>query len=264
MLIRVNSEFENAPNDDIQSTDRVFIQANTVAATLEEIKKNHIIPVFLKDNETAISQADFVETMMEVASQSYYGERILRPSIRLSHPIKGRVPEAKDKPVIQLQEWEKTIYYERMMFVIEIPSITDAIGGNNLTYTIGGVKSYGEDNLYNKKGVDEHFKVFCGFKNSVCTNLSVWSDGFSGVIKVKNLDQLRNSILNMLLTFNPVEQIQRMRSLTDYSLTEKQFAQLIGRCRMFQHLPAKDKEGIDPILFGGSADRKRLSGILSR
>jgi hypothetical protein len=217
---------------------------------LWEIRDQHVIPVFLKDNECAISQADFIQTVMDVAYQAYFGERILKPSIRLSHPIKGRIPEAKDKPVSRLQDWEKTVYYERMMFVIEIPSITDDIAGQPVTYTIGGVKSYAEDNLYNKKGADEHFKLFAGFQNRVCTNLSVWSDGYAGDIKVKTLDQLRNAVLNMMLSFNPVEQVQRMRSLVDHSITEQQFAQLMGRCRMFQYLSAKDKEGIDPLLFG--------------
>jgi hypothetical protein len=54
----------------------------------------------------------------------------------------------------------------------------------------------------------------------------------------------------MLLAFNPVGQIQRMHSLVDSLLSEKQFAQLIGRCRMFQYLPANEKEGVDPLLFG--------------
>lgn len=252
ILTRVEAHQEEdvvSVTQDTHSTDRVFIQANTVAASLEEIRNHHVIPVF-KDGECAISQSDFVETVMEVASQSYYGERILKPSIRLSHPIKGRIPDAKDKPVNQLQDFEKTVYYERMMFVIEIPTITDVVDGQSVTFTLGGVKAYNNDSLYNRKGVDEHFKVFAGFQNRVCTNLSVWSDGLASDIKVKTVEQLRNSVLNMLLTFNPVEQIQRMRSLVDISLSEKQFAQLIGRCRMSQYLPAKDKEGIDPLLFG--------------
>jgi len=236
--------------DDHQSTERVFIQANTLSGTLEDIRDNHVIPVFVKDNEPTISQADFIETVMEVVSQSYYGERILKPSIRLSHPIKGRIPDAKDKPANQLQDWEKTVYYERMMFVVEIPTITDDIDGNKVTFTIGGVKAYNQDNLYTKKGSDEHFKVFAGFQNRVCTNLCVWSDGFAADIKVKSQEQLRNAVLNLLLTFNPVEQIQQMRSLVDNNISEQQFAHLIGKCRMYQYLPIKYKEGIDPLLFG--------------
>src|SRR5207344_1156852 len=114
--------------------------------------------------------------------------------VRLSHPIKGRAPEAKNKRVVDLIEAEKTIYYERMAFVIEIPSITQDLSGNQLSLTLGGVKAYNLDNLYNRKGADEHFKFFVGFQNKVCTNLCIWSDGYSGEIKVKSLKQLKSAI----------------------------------------------------------------------
>ena len=37
--------------------------------------------------------------------------------IRLSHLIKGRIPEAKLKIAQDLEEYEKTLYYERMAFI---------------------------------------------------------------------------------------------------------------------------------------------------
>src|SRR4051812_27059539 len=79
-----------------------FILANTVESSLEEIRKSHIIPVFTKDNETLISHTDFIEAVEEVAGKFYEGEHVLAPQVRLSHPIKGRIPEAKDKPANQL------------------------------------------------------------------------------------------------------------------------------------------------------------------
>jgi len=66
-----------------------------------------------------------------------------------------------------LLEDEKTLFYERMMFVIEVPSIQAEIGGNKLSLTIGGVKSFTEDNLYQRSGGDQHFKMFIGFQNHV-------------------------------------------------------------------------------------------------
>jgi hypothetical protein len=148
--------------DSIQSTDKPFIEANTSPFRLEDIKTRHIIPVFIKDNETLISHADFIETTHAAAVELFHGETVLSPSIRMSHPIKGRIPDAKNKPVSELQEWEKTIYYERMAFIIEIPSISRVIDGNQVSLTIGGVKAYNQDNLYNRKGADEHFKIFVG------------------------------------------------------------------------------------------------------
>jgi hypothetical protein len=76
----------------------------------------------------------------DVVGEVFKAERILKPQVRLSHPIKGRVPEARNIPAAQLNEWEKTLYYERMAFVQEISSITDTIDGQQLVLTVGGVK----------------------------------------------------------------------------------------------------------------------------
>ncbi|WP_131796876.1 DUF3871 family protein, partial [Bacteroides stercoris] len=76
--------------------------------------------------------------------------------------IKGRIPEAIHKPANQLLETDKTIYYERCAFVIEIPTVYEMVNGNKLTLTVGGVRAYNHTNLYSKKGM-ERFKVFVGF-----------------------------------------------------------------------------------------------------
>lgn len=230
-------------------TPKPFIEANTIASSFEELRDKHIIPVFIKDNEPVISHHDFIETTMEAVKLAYSSETILSPSIRLSHPIKGRIPEAKHKPANELLEREKTIYYERMAFVIEVPSICEDIDGNTLSLSIGGVKAYNLNNLYNKKGTDEHFKVFIGFKNQVCTNLCVWSDGLISDLKVKSIGQLKGCIRTLIENYNAVYQIHTMRKLVDYSLTEQEFALLIGRCRMYNHLPHTMKQKITPLML---------------
>jgi len=55
------------------------------------------------------------------------------PAIRLSHPIKGRIPEARNKPANELLDHEKTLYYESMAFVLEIPEVTVEVNGNTLS-----------------------------------------------------------------------------------------------------------------------------------
>jgi len=232
------------------STSKPFIEANTIETSLEEIKEGHIIPVFVKDNETLISHADFIESATELAADIFHGERILRPNIRVSHPIKGRVPEAKDKPANQLMDWERTIYYERMAFVIEIPSINTEIDGNSLSLTIGGVKAYNQDNLYSRSLCDQHFKMFIGFQNKVCTNLCVWTDGYYNDVKVKTIGQLKSAIKTLLEGYNKNFHLHHLNKLTEYSITEQQFAQLVGRCRMYNHLPNDVKADIPQMLFG--------------
>lgn len=232
------------------STDKPFIQANTIESNLEEIKAKHIIPVFIKDNEPVISHTDFIDVTSEIVNEIYSSEQVLRPNIRLSHPVKGRIPEAKSKPAIQLLEHEKTLYYERMAFVIEIPSVYDEIDGNIVSLTIGGVKAYNLDNLYNKKGADEHFKVFIGFKNTVCTNLCVWSDGYMSDLKVKSIGQLKGCIRTLVENYNARYHLMQMDEMTKHSISEQQFAMLLGRCRMYQHLPNHLKNGIPQMLMG--------------
>jgi hypothetical protein len=232
------------------STSKPFMQANTVESTLEEIKAKHIIPVFIKDNEPVINHVDFIETTSSVVSDIYCTEHILKPNVRLSHPVKGRVPEAKYKAAHELLEHEKTIYYERMAFVIEIPSVYDVIDGNTISLCAGGVKAYNLDNLYNKKGADEHFKVFIGFKNTVCTNLCIWTDGFMSDLKVRSIGQLKACIRTLFENYNASFHIQQMKQLCNHSLTEQQFAHLVGKCRMYYHLPQKMKNNIAPLLLG--------------
>lgn len=232
------------------STSRAFIEANTVESTLSEIKNSHIIPVFIKDNEPLISHYDFIETAGEVVSEIYPRETILKPNIRLSHPVKGRIPEAKNKPANELLEHEKTIYYERMAFVIEIPTINDEIDGNTLSLTLGGVKAYNEDNLYNKKGSDEHFKFFIGFKNQVCTNLCIWTDGYMGDIRISNIGHLKATIKTIIQNYNANFHLFSLKQLSEFSLTEKQFALLAGRCRMYSHLPKGLQAEIPSLSLG--------------
>lgn len=240
----------NKKDETSLSSESHFIQANTLACSLSEIKERHIIPVFTSTNECLISHSEVIENTMDIAKDIFHGEHILKPNIRVSHPIMGRVPEAIHKPVNELQEWEKTIYYERQMFVIEIPSIQEEIAGNKLSLTIGGVKSYGEDNLFGRTQSEQHFKFFIGFQNKVCCNLCVWSDGYVGDLKVRSLNQLKVSIRNLIEGYNQYKHIDNLKQFTDYSITEQQFANIIGRCRMYQHLPTGIKSTIPPLLFG--------------
>jgi len=190
MLLLPTLDQDNILTPQEISSENAFIVANTMPASLREIRDQHIIPVYSKDNEPLISHADFIEATYQTVFDYFPQEAILEPSVRVSHPIKGRIPSARNKPAKDLADWEKTLYYERAAFVIEIPTIQEEVGGNTLSLTIGGVKAYNLDGLHNRKGVDEHFKVFIGFQNKVCTNLCVWSDGYVADLRVKTVKQL--------------------------------------------------------------------------
>jgi hypothetical protein len=233
------------------STAQPFIEANTIHMEEEELKNKHVIPVWTSTNEPLISHTDFIETVQEATAEVFSGEQILLPSIRVSHPIKGRIPEAKNKPASQLESWEETLYYERMMFIVEIPTIKDTIDGNTLSLTIGGVKAYNLDNVYSKRvNSDQQFKLFIGFKNRVCCNLCVWSDGLQEEVKVTSLGQLKSAVQFLLESYNIGQHLNIMRGLQDHYLSEREFAQIVGRARMYKYLPEKSQKDIEPLLLG--------------
>jgi Domain of unknown function, B. Theta Gene description (DUF3871) len=137
-----------------------------------------------------------------------------------------------------------------MAFVIEIPSIQVEIEKNSLSLCVGGVKSYHLDNLNTKKGSDEHFKIFIGYQNRVCTNLCVWSDGYVGDVRVNSIGQLKGAVQTMLNNYNADFHLAEMRRLSKCFITESQFAHLLGRARIYQHLSTVEKEDIPALLFG--------------
>lgn len=230
--------------------ETAFIVANTQPSTIRELKDKHLIPVFVKDNQPVISQADFIGLTTDIVQHLFPKENLGKPNIRVSHPIKGRIPDAKDKPAHLLAEEEKTIYYERMAFIMEIPSIFEVINGNSLSLTVGGIKAYNLDNLYSRKGSEEHFKIFIGFQNRICTNLCISTDGFKADLKARSTNELTDGIYTLIENYNAKYHLDNLKSLTEHSLTEHQFAQLIGKARMYQHLPPKHKKKLQELSFG--------------
>lgn len=220
-----------------------FIEANTKPISLSHLRKDCTIPVFAKDNESTISHFEFIDTTYDLVRQHFPNEIINRPEIRVSHTIKGRIPSAIGKPAKQLLEYEKTIYYERMAFVIEIPSLTENVNRNSLSLTVGGVRSYNEQNLYSRKSL-EKFKVFIGFKNMVCLNLCISTDGFMDSIRIGTIGDLAQHIKSLFSSYNKKRHLGMLEKMSKYQLLENQFAHLIGKLRMYQNLPKSEKNGL--------------------
>src|SRR5690606_36225946 len=204
-----------------------FIEANTEQVTLEHLKRDCNIPVFAKDNETTISHYQFIDETYRIAQQLFPQSKPKQPNIRVSHIIKGRIPSAIGKPAKELLEHEKTLYYERCAFVIEIPTIKQFINGNELLLTIGGVRAYIQENLYSKKSL-EKFKLFIRFQNKVCTNLCISTDGFSNEIRIGSVSELSDKAMELFEGYNMQQHLDLIQELPNYELSEKQFAHLIG------------------------------------
>jgi hypothetical protein len=135
-----------------------------------------------------------------------------------------------------------------MAFVFRIPSITANINGNLLVLTVGGVRAYNTENLYNKKSF-EKFKFFIGFQNMVCCNMCISTDGYKDEIKVTNTIDLTSRMINLMETYQPNLHLKELENLQDYHLSESQFAQIIGKSRLYNYLPKKEKLILPELLM---------------
>lgn len=246
---------QNQSNLDLPEYDELstnhFIEANTKSVTIQHIKNDTILPVFSKDNEVTISHAEFINSTQEALRNVFPFQQQTIPNIRVSHIIKGRVPAAIGKPKSELLEEDKTIYYERMAFVIGLPKIQQEINGNLLSLVVGGVRAYNNENLYSKKSI-EKFKVFIGFKNSVCTNLCISTDGFMDEIRVSNTTELVNKITELFRSYDQEKHLRNMEVMSNFFLTPEQVAHLLGKMKMYQYLSNTRKKEVFPLNINDS------------
>jgi len=225
-----------------------FIEANTNEATLQHLVNDCITPVFAKDNELTINHAAFVQTIQEAAQDFFRGEVVDDAAIRVSHIIKGRTPEAIHKPANQLLESDKTIYYERCAFSIDVPSIWQEVNGNRLNLSIVGVRAYNHTNLMSKK-VPESIRLGIGFKNQVCCNMCIFTDGYKDDLKVSNTSELYKAALELFNNFNTAKQIHLMQQLGNTSMSEHQFCQILGKARLYQCLSTNAQKRLPRMLL---------------
>ena len=225
-----------------------FIEANTSEVTLQHLRNDCITPVFAKDNELTLNHALVIETVQEAAQDFFRGEIVDDAAIRVSHTIKGRIPEAIHKPANQLLESDKTIYYERMMFNIDVPTIWEDVNGNRQNLSIVGVRAYNHTNLMSKKA-PQLVKLGIGFKKQVCCNMSIFTDGYKDDLRVSNTSELYKAALELFNNFNPAKQLHLMKQLGNTTMSEHQFCTFLGKSRLYQCLSTNAQKRLPRMLL---------------
>lgn len=226
-----------------------FIESNTQAISLEELKSN-IIPTFA-DQSLTISHANFIN-VVRTAAEKVYGE--LTPvEMRVSHPIIGRKPEAIHKKNNELTEDDKTLFYQRIAWVCHIKSISRQVNNQTVYLCIGGVRAYNEDKLYNRKS-PEKFKIFIAWQARICSNLMLTCDGYTGNIECMTEADIFQKSLELFMRFQPLQDsnLQLLENLHNTRLSEEQFCQIVGRLRLYMALPTSRQNELPRIELGDS------------
>lgn len=219
-----------------------FLEANTDSISMEDLANKCVVPTWA-NQELTIAHQDFISCVHEAASDFYRGERLNMPDIRVSHIVRGRIPQALGKKASELLECEKTQFYQRLAFAFTIPTIIETVRGERLELCIGGVRNYSDLNLYRATKGIEKFSVFVGWRVRICSNQVLTGEGVKFNIEVTNTSELYRHVLELFHSFNPAKEIHLLQSLSDTYLTETQFAQVVGRMRMYQALsPGRQKQ----------------------
>ena len=219
-----------------------FLEANTDSISMEDLANKCVVPTWA-NQELTIAHQDFISCVHEAASDFYRGERLNMPDIRVSHIVRGRIPQALGKKASELLECEKTQFYQRLAFAFTIPTIIETVRGERLELCIGGVRNYSDLNLYRATKGIEKFSVFVGWRVRICSNQVLTGEGVKFNIEVSNTSELYRHVLELFHSFNPAKEIHLLQSLSDTYLTETQFAQVVGRMRMYQALsPGRQKQ----------------------
>ena len=228
-----------------------FLEANTNTITLEELAEQCVVPTWA-NQELTISHQDFINTVHDAACNVFAGETINNPEIRVSHIVRGRIPSALGKRSSELLDSEKTQFYQRLAFAFTIPSLHECIDGQRLELCIGGVRNYSDLNLYRANRGMEKFSIFIGWRVNVCSNQVLTGQGVRLNIEVMSLHDLYKAVLDLFYNFNLEKDIQLLHSLTQTRLTESQFAQIVGRMRLYQALPSYLQRKIPKLLITDS------------
>ena len=246
------ADYEEVVEQPVTTTSRVsFLDANTNHITIDELKTQCVVPTWA-NQELTISHQDFIESVWDAAQSFYQGEQLTKPTVRVSHIVRGRTPDALGKRASELLECEKTQFYQRMAFAFTIPTIYETIEGQRLELCVGGVRNYNDLNLYrSSKGV-EKFSVFVGWRVVICSNQVLTGQGVKLSLEVMDLKQLYTQVMELFNQFNPARDIYLMQTLSNTYLTETQFAQIIGRMRLYQALPQGLSRGIPRLLITDS------------
>ncbi len=218
-----------------------FILGNTQEIELQSLQDDYLIPVFSRDNTETISHSEFINTIMDAAQTFFQGEQFQSPKIRVSHEMKLRTRAGSGKLVENLNSNDSGSYFQRMMFMIEIPSITHNVNGCDLNLQIVGVRSYHETNLLGNSSQKQTFQLGIGFLNQVCTNMCLSSSSVNTAIKVTNTAELYQYATELFSSYDSERHIEQMRALQETKIEVHTFAQFLGKCRLYSALPQRLK-----------------------
>ncbi len=220
-----------------QETQNPFILGSTSSIELNDLEQNYLTPVYAKDCSEVISHGNFIRTLLAAVKAHFPNETVAEPKIRVSHQLMMRNQSGVGKLIEQLDDLDTSSYFQRLITMIEIPSIKQNVNGNELNLQVVAIHSFHELNLLGSSNQRQNITMGIGFVNSVCTNLCLSTDGVNSTIKVYNTDELYKYALELFGQYNPARHLEQMRLLRETKMNTSTFSQFLGKCRLYAAMP---------------------------
>ena len=231
--------------NEAEETRTPFIIGNTQPIEMDALS-DMLTPVFSRDNVETISHVEGISTITDAISTYFDGQQINAPVVRVSHEMKLRNRFGAGKMVQNLRPEETDSYFQRMMAMIEIPSVSADINGGACHLQVCLVHNYADINLLGNSSQYQSWKLCIGFLNTLCTNgLIRSSDGCNLSIKVTNTADLYKNAWTLFQNYEYKQHLDEMKHLNDTVIDVSTLAQFLGRARMAAALPTKMKKELN-------------------
>ena len=231
--------------NEAEETRTPFIIGNTQPIEMDALS-DMLTPVFSRDNVETISHVEGISTITDAISTYFDGQQINAPVVRVSHEMKLRNRFGAGKMVQNLRPEETDSYFQRMMAMIEIPSVSADINGSPCHLQVCLVHNYADINLLGNSSQYQSWKLCIGFLNTLCTNgLIRSSDGCNLSIKVTNTADLYKNAWTLFQNYEYKQHLDEMKLLNDTVIDVSTLAQFLGRARMAAALPTKMKKELN-------------------
>lgn len=231
--------------NEAEETRTPFIIGNTQSIEMDALS-DMLTPVFSRDNVETISHVEGISTITDAISTYFDGQQINAPIVRVSHEMKLRNRFGAGKMVQNLRPEETDSYFQRMMAMIEIPSVSADINGSPCHLQVCLVHNYADINLLGNSSQYQSWKLCIGFLNTLCTNgLIRSSDGCNLSIKVTNTADLYKNAWTLFQNYEYKQHLDEMKHLNDTVIDVSTLAQFLGRARMAAALPTKMKKDLN-------------------
>lgn len=226
-----------------------FLEGNSQAVSFHDLRSKCIVPTWA-NNQLTISHQIFIQAVSAAAYTVFGKDQVNAPEIRVSHAVHGRTPNALTKKPSELLESEKTLYYQRMCFCINV-SMMDTINGNETNIVVGGVRALNNENLSSRQTLSK-VKIFCGEKVKVCSNLCVFGTNYIDKLEVASESEIYTAAVSLFSEYNQEASKYQLEMLGQTTMTIEDFTHIIGRMRLYEALSTahRQKIGLPELILG--------------